>query len=168
MLGVAPEVSAIDKPPVRIFIGTEPAQFRAERTLLWSIIKHRDPRRIYEIHLMKDLVGFDRRSWKTGFTYYRYAIPALVGGAGRAIYNDVDQIYLSDPAELFDMDMLGKGQLGINERETSVMLLDCEKMIPIWQLADAQRGKTHKHFRAAAHSADLWGLMPAEWNARDG
>ena len=49
-----------DKPPVRIFIGTEAAQFRAERTLLWSIQRVRDPARRYEIYLMKDIAGFSR------------------------------------------------------------------------------------------------------------
>ncbi len=168
VLDVAPGVTPGSKPPVRIFIGTEPAQFRAERVLLWSIIQHRDPARVYEIHLMKDLAGFNRRTWKTGFTCYRYAIPTLAGGVGRAIYNDVDQIYLADPGELFDLPMHGKGQLGINERETSVVLLDCEKMIRIWRLADAQRSEKHKHFRAAVHEAGLWGPMPGDWNARDG
>src|SRR3546814_15724914 len=89
---------------------------------------------------MKDLKGFDRDRWKTGFTNYRYAIPDLAGKAGRAIYNDVDQVYLADPAELFDMDMQGAGQLCISERETAVMLLDCEKMAKIWQRPEAERG----------------------------
>ena len=93
------------KPPVRIFVGTEPAQYRAERVFLWSVEQARDPSRVYEIYLMADLVGFDRRRWLTGFTNYRFAIPHFADGHGRAIYNDVDQIYLCDPAELFDMDM---------------------------------------------------------------
>jgi hypothetical protein len=131
-------------------------------------MKHRDPSRRYEIHLMKDLAGFNRDRWKTGFTCYRYGIPALAGGTGRAIYNDVDQIYLADPAGLFDLDMRGKGQLGIDERETSVMLLDCERMSRIWHYADAQRGQKHKMFRSVVHESDEWGLLPAVWNARDG
>ncbi len=155
-------------PAVRIFVGTEPAQFRAERVLVWSIMKHRNPARRYEIHLMKDLVGFNRDRWKTGFTCYRYGIPALAGGTGRAIYNDVDQIYLADPGELFDLDMQGKGQLGIDERETSVMLLDCERMSRIWRYADAQRGDKHKMFRRAVHESGAWARLPPVWNARDG
>ena len=87
---------------------------------------------------------------------------------GRAIYNDVDQIYLADPAALFDLNMHGKGQLGINERENSVMLLDCEAMSRIWHYAAAQRGEKHKEFRAAVHAAGLWGPLPGVWNARDG
>jgi hypothetical protein len=155
-------------PPVRIFVGTEPAQHRAERVFVWSIKQVRDPSRVYEIYLMKDLAGFNRKGWKTGFTAYRYAIPDLAGGSGRAIYNDVDQIYFADPAELFDMDMKGCGVMCITERETSVMLLDCERMANFWHREDAERGERHKVFRAKMHSVDgLWGRLPGEWNARD-
>ena len=172
----APEMVAFDpepgcvpeeKPPVRIFLDTEPNQFRAERIFVWSILQARNPARRYEIYFMKDLAGFDRRGWKTGFTNYRYAIPALAGNKGRAIYNDVDQIYLGDPAELFDRDMEGKGILGINERETSVMLIDCGVMADVWPLFEAQHGGKHKYFRAQMHDNGLWGAMPGAWNARD-
>ena len=164
---VAPGKTPSGRPPVRIFLGTEPKQFRAERIFIWSIVQHRNPARRYEIYLMKDLAGFDRRGWKTGFTNYRYAIPALANYEGRAIYNDVDQIYLDDPALLFDIDMKDKGVLGINERETSVMLIDCERMADVWRLEEAQHGGKHKYFRSYMHDADLWGPMPGIWNARD-
>ena len=81
-------------PPVRIFLGTEEAQYRAERIFFWSIEKFRDPARTYEIHLMNNVAGFDRKGWRTGFTKYRFAIPDFAGRQGKAIYNDVDQIYL--------------------------------------------------------------------------
>ena len=103
VLGVKPGVSPSPKPPVRIFLGTQPEQYRAERVFFWSIEQVRDPSRVYEIYLMKDLEGFDRRGWTTGFTNYRFAIPHLAGGAGRAIFNDVDEAYFGDPAELFDL-----------------------------------------------------------------
>ena len=62
-------------PPVRIFVGTELAQHRAERIFVWSIERVRDPARVYEIHLMKELDWFDRSRWLTGFSNYRFAIP---------------------------------------------------------------------------------------------
>src|SRR3546814_18042683 len=71
----------------------------------------------------------------------------MAGVTCRAIYNDVDQVYLGDPAELFDIDMEGAGQLCIAERETAVMLLDCEKMAKVWRREDAERGEKHKVFR---------------------
>src|SRR4029078_5113514 len=106
--------------------------------------------------------------WKTGFTRYRYAVPDLAGQTGRAIYNDVDQIYLADPGELFDLDMQGRAQLGIDERENSVMLLDCAAMARVWHAADARNGQKHQPFRAAVHAAALWAPPPGVWNARDG
>jgi hypothetical protein len=173
----APEVVVIDpdagtaasaKPPVRIFLGTEPLQARAERVFVWSVLTHRDPARRYEIHLMKDLKGFDRRGWKTGFTNFRYAIPGLAGNEGRAIYNDVDQIYLADPAEMFDLDMAGAGALAINPGEDSVMLIDCGKMAEHWPLAETGLpGMKKKRFRNAATERGLWGTLPDVWNARD-
>lgn len=159
---------AADKPPVRIFVGTEPGQARAERALVWSILRRRAPDRAYEIHLMKDLAGFKRRFWKTGFTNYRYAIPEWAAGAGRAIYNDVDQIYLADPAEVFDRDMGEAGVLDVDGRDTSVMLIDCARMAPVWPGAAARSEKPqHAAYRAMRDAADMWAPIPAAWNHRD-
>lgn len=155
------------KPPVRIFLGTEPGQYRATRVFIWSVMQVRDPARAYEIHLMSNLAGIDRNGWKTGFTNYRYAIPHLAGNAGRAIYNDVDQIYLSDPALLFDMEMGGKGILAICEKENSVMLIDCALMGPLWTLGDVKAGHKHAHFKGVMMDKDLLGHMPGPWNSRD-
>lgn len=161
---VEPDTAPSPKPPVRIYLGTQPEQHRAERVFLWSILQVRDPARVYEIYLMSELSGFDRSDWKTGFSRYRFAIPAFAGQTGRAIYNDVDQIYLVDPGELFDLDMGDRAYLSITQRETSVMLLDCKKLGPLWTYEDALVRKK-KHFRAAA--ADLWGELDRAWNARD-
>lgn len=156
------------RPPVRIFIGTESGQARAERVLVWSILKHRDPTRDYEIYLMKRLEGFERRYWKTGFTNYRYAIPHLAGGEGRAIYNDADQIYLADPAELFDYPMEDAGVMDVDGRDTSVMLIDCARMADVWpdELARAEKAK-HQEFRDLRDQQDMWRPIPMVWNARD-
>lgn len=161
--GVTPSA----KPPVRIFVGTEPEQYRAERVFVWSVEQTRDPSRVYEIHLMGEIAGFDRRRWLTGFTNYRFAIPHFAGGKGRAIYNDVDQIYLSDPAELFDMDMGQHGFLSITDRDTSVMLIDCARLGGVWTLALAQRLR-RKPIEARTRAAGrLWGPLARQWNARD-
>lgn len=49
---VAPGVLPSGRPPVRIFVGSEEAQQRAERVLLYSVRKFRDPARVYRVHLM--------------------------------------------------------------------------------------------------------------------
>ena len=155
------------KPPVRIFLGTEDAQYKAERVFIWSIEKVRDPSRVYEIHLMKHLCGFRSRFWLTGFTNYRFAIPSFAGKTGRAIYNDVDQIYLKDPGELFDLEMGEHGYLAITPGDTSVALFDCDRMARIWTLDDAQtEGKNPLHSKAISVQG-LWGELDKSWNARD-
>ena len=153
--------------PVRIFVGTEAAQARAERIFVWSIDIVRDPSRTYEIYLMKELTGFDRRRWLTGFTNYRFAIPDLAGESGRAIYNDVDQIYLSDPAELFDLDLQEHGFLSVAENDSSVMVMDCEKMHSVWTLEQARHERKNKLLKDALNINHLWGKLAPEWNARD-
>jgi mitochondrial fission protein ELM1 len=166
VLPVRPGVRPSGKPPVRIFLGTEPAQFRPERVFAWSVEKVRDPGRVYEIHLMKDLAGYRKRFWTTSFTNYRFAVPHYAGRRGRALYNDEDQIYLADPGALFDLDMAGHGYLTISDRDTAVMLIDCERMADVWTLADAQRRRKHWLLDRGLRSG-LCGPLPPEWHARD-
>jgi len=159
--------SPSSKPPVRIFIGSESAQHQAERILVWSIEKVRDPGRIYEIFLMKELKGFDRRKWLTGFTNYRFAIPTFAGFTGRAIYNDVDQIYLTDPGELFDHPLDDHGFLSIAQNDSSVMIMDCAKMSKVWSLESAKVERKNTLIQQALKTPNLWGKLEPEWNARD-
>ena len=168
VLGVEPGHAPSPLPPVRIFLGTEEGQYRAERVFVWSVLQVRDPARVYEIHLMKNVAGFDRRGWRTGFTCYRFAIPDFAGRTGKAIYNDVDQIYLADPALLFDLPLDGHGYLAIDARDTSVMLIDCERMLPWWNRAAASaHGAKGPLTRKPAEEPGLWGELDGHWNARD-
>ncbi len=164
---IAPGVMPSGKPPVRIFLGTEEAQQRAERVFLYTVRKHRDPARVYHVYLMKDLPGFDRRAWRTGFTQYRFAIPELAGGVGRAIYNDVDQIYLADPAALFDLDLQGCGYRAVAANDTSVMVMDCARMLRWWNVRAAQASGKRALVDAPVAEPGLWGSLDAGWNARD-
>jgi len=167
VLPVRSGFTACGKPPVRIFLGTEAAQYKAERIFIWSIEQVRDPTRVYEIYLMKHLFGFRSRFWLTGFTNYRFAIPHFAGHTGRAIYNDVDQVYLKDPAELFDLDMGGHGYLAVDPGDISVALFDCERMSQIWTLKDAQTGRKNSLLGKAKSVPGLWGKLAGIWNARD-
>jgi mitochondrial fission protein ELM1 len=154
-----------NKPPVRLFLGSEDAQHRAERIFFYALERARDPGRAYDIHVMKRLSGFDRRGWRTGFTNYRFAIPDFAGRGGRAIYNDADQIYLTDPGALFDLELGDKGYLAVAAGDTSVMLMDCARMADLWNLAAARAGGKQSLLAAAA---DRWGRLDPAWNARDG
>ena len=167
VLGVREGVAPSPKPPVRIFLGTEPAQYRAERVFFWSIEQVRDPGRIYEIYLMKELAGFDRRRWLTGFTNYRFAIPHFAAGCGKAIYNDVDQVYLGDPGDLFDVDLGEHAFLALSDEDTSVMLIDCARMASVWTLAEAQRRRRSFMEAKARKKPGLCGPLDRMWHARD-
>ena len=167
VLDVRPGHAPKDLPPVRIFLGTEEAQYRAERIFFYSIEQVRDPGRVYEIYLMKNVVGFDRSRWRTGFTNYRYAIPSFAGGTGRAIYNDVDQIYLADPALLFDLEMGNHGYLAISAKDTSVMLIDCARMLDMWNRETAATLGKHALIDKPSATPGLWGELDGHWNARD-
>lgn len=156
-----------NKPPVEIYLGTEPAQYRANRVFGYSIERVRDPGREVRIHLMSELPSFNRRMWTTGFTNYRFAIPAFQEGRGRAIYNDEDQIYLTDPGELFDLDLGSASHLSISDTESSVMLIDCERMAPLWKLEQAQKGWKKSMLRKASKATGIRGDLDPGWNARD-
>jgi mitochondrial fission protein ELM1 len=171
VVGAAPERVVLEgrggsdaRPPVRIFLGSEPAQQRAERVFVWSVEQARDPARRYEITLLKGLPGFRQQGWTTGFSNYRYAIPHLCEGRGRAIYNDVDQIYCADPGELFDTELSGHGYLAVAVNDPSVMLLDCQRMAPIWTLERAQREAKK---RLIERAREAWGPLSHAWNVRD-
>ena len=159
----ADENIASPLPTVVIALGSETAQLRAERVFLYSILKHRDPRRTYVIHVLRDLPGFAGHQWRTGFTNYRFAIPSLV--AGKAIYNDVDQIYLDDPAKLLDLPLGEAGFLALSADDTAVMLLDSERMRPFWNLETARHTAKKALLQGAARP--LWGPLPERWHARD-
>jgi mitochondrial fission protein ELM1 len=153
---------------VRIFLGTQVEQYRPERVFFWSIEQVRDPSRVYEIYLMKRMSGYRRTwLWNTGFTNYRFAIPYYAGYQGRAIYNDVDQTYHADPAELFDMDMGDHAVLAVSRTDTSVMLMDCARMQKFWTLEQAQSRRKYPLIAAVLEEEGAYGLFDESWNVRD-
>lgn len=96
------------RPTVRLYVGTAPELIRATRTLVWSLAAVRDPSRAYEVHLMSNLKGVDRRGWRTGYEKYAAAVPRYAGEGARALYCDATTIFASDPATIFD-----EGETGV-------------------------------------------------------
>ena len=157
-----------EAPLVRLFIGTEPAQGRAERVLLYSIAKYRNPARRYEVTLLRDVPGHQGKwLWATSFSNFRFLVPLLAGATGKAIYQDVDQVYLADPAELFDHDMEGAGYRAVRPRETSVMLLDCARMAEVWSPRDVARLPRRWLTDRAANPPGFFAPVDAAWNCCD-
>jgi len=158
---------APEAPAVRIFLGTQPEQYRAERIFVYSLLKVRNPERRYEVYRMTGLAGFERKGWRTGFTNYRFAIPYLAGCQGRAIYTDVDQIFTADPAELFDAPMGEHGYLALMPQDTAVMLIDCERMARCWTYTKACRNTKKSLCAEAAAEPGRFGELDPRWHARD-
>ncbi|HVR67516.1 MAG TPA: ELM1/GtrOC1 family putative glycosyltransferase [Verrucomicrobiae bacterium] len=159
-----PGIAHSGKPPVRLFLGSEDAQYRAERIFLYALEQVRDPNRAYEIFVMRNMTGYTPRGWRTGFTNYRFAIPDYAGRSGKAIYNDVDQIYLADPGLMFDLDLGDHGFLAVSASDTSVMVMDCARMAVVWNL---QAATTQSKERLHADAASFWGPLDPAWNSRD-
>ena len=156
------------QPPVRIFLGSGPAHQRAERVFVWSIERLRDPSRVYEIHLLNSLIGHRRHRWSQGLPTRGYAVPPCVSASGRAIYNEVDQVYLADPGELFDAQLAPHGLLADPADAPPVMLLDCARMASVWT-PEAARTEPPASLRARIEAVPgLRGELPARWRPRTG
>ena len=63
--------------------------------------------------------------------------------------------------------MDGHGYLAISAKDTSVMLIDCERMLPWWNRTAAEGGKKGELTNKPAAVAGLWGALDPHWNARD-
>ncbi len=127
---------------VRIFIGSDTALWQAERALVWSIKQKRDPKRAYEIHILKELRGFERAGWPSAFAGYRFAVPSFAGGSGRALYLDVGAAFTADPAELFDRDLGEAALLEDPHHPNALMMMDCTRLAAHWPIERARLAGT--------------------------
>lgn len=115
---------------IKIFIGTEDAQWLPTEVLKHSVLKRtKSP---IEFHELKNIPLKLNLKMYTGFSFYRYHIPQACGFEGRALYLDADIVVLCDIEELINLDMQEHGVLarstGHNSWFTSVMLMDCAKL----------------------------------------
>jgi hypothetical protein len=131
--------------PVRVFVGSTPAQMLAVKVLEYSIRKYASMsvevfplfRAPLEYPMPKDPANRPR----TPFSFQRFVIPSLKGFQGRAIYVDSDMQVFRDIRELWTLpfdgaDLLAAREPGDTGRrpQFSVMLLDCERLR--WNLTE--------------------------------
>ena len=133
--------------PFRIFSGTDESQRVAARVMEFSIKQHTSHpvnfQPMFDLQFPTPQNPANRP--RTGFSFFRFAIPKLCGNRGRALYVDADMQVFTDIAELWDIPFGQQKVLCTNQpeapqawkhdnsffhpgRQMSVMLLDCERL----------------------------------------
>ena len=131
---------------INIFVGTSDFEDTfIEKILVYTLHKNTSEELNIRFLRPRDFPHWDRSTWGTPFTCFRYAVPELMGYKGKAIYMDVDQTNFRDIAQLYHTDLEGCAfgmvwdalqDNGIEGKKhqrprgwwcDSVMLIDCEK-----------------------------------------
>src|SRR5262245_9118633 len=114
--------------------------------------------------------GWNTELWATPFSVFRWAIPHVTGYSGRAIYCDVDQIFMADVAELWNQPIpSGKALLWKDEKHSCVMLMDCALMKGTFRPFEEMRRRrggysTYRDIDARPRAAQF----KNNWNCLDG
>lgn len=125
--------------PVRVFVGSQPAQILAVKVLEFSIKKHAslscEVMPLHDAHIEVPVPKDARNRPRTPFSFQRFFIPQLCGHRGRAIYVDSDMQVFKDIRGLWALPFEGADLLAAREPgdtgrrpQFSVMLLDCERL----------------------------------------
>lgn len=162
---------------IRLFVGSSAngEDYEAEAVLEYTARKHCSLP--LEITWMRQAAqgpwsGWACGSGRTPFTHFRWSIPAVCGFEGRAIYTDVDFLFVGDLAQLWLQDIPGVGLVrnATGKLSTSCILFDCAKArghVPdldaLRRLDDAQ-GVMLKYFRANPH---LLAPTVGNWDCAD-
>lgn len=131
--------------PVRVYVGSQDAQMLAVKVLEFSIRQHASLSvEVFPLHQARiehPMPREVRNRPRTPFSFQRFAIPALAGYRGRAIYVDSDMQVFQDIRKLWtlpfgDADLLAAREAGDSGRKPqfSVMLLNCDELR--WDLAE--------------------------------
>lgn len=159
--------------PIRIFIGTEPKTYIAQRVLEHSIRTNTDhPVEITPMIGPAWEYPLDGIKVGTGFSLRRWMIPAACGWQGKAIYMDADQLVFGDVAEIYRYKhavadpVIGctwqKDKYSPNKDvpQTAVMWIDCEKakLFDLFKIDGIL-----EYLRANTTAKDYGRLMHAEW-----
>ncbi len=168
--------------PARIFCGADRSQQLPFAVLSWSIRRHASlPVEIRMFDNGSAPTPTDPRHFAyTEFSFARFAIPALCGFQGRAVYMDSDMLVFGDIAELWQTPMDGAhiaievGSRNQTDRgkHAAVMLLDCAKLD--WQVDTivANLGTRYDYNALMAidpllEAGDMRELIASGWNDLD-
>jgi len=143
---------------VKIFIGaSEDMDEAALKVIKYSLLKNTQAKLDITVLRPSMFEGWNTDAWGTPFSCFRYAIPSMCEGKGRAIYMDVDMINLRDIHDLWTEHMYGKPFAMVWDAEQdngegnpkgwwcdSVWLIDCEKAIDWFDLNEIKNFPTEK------------------------
>lgn len=107
---------------------------------------------------------------RTGFSFNRFAVPALAGYSGHAAYLECDQIVFRDVNDLFSLPM-NEATVLRPVNQTSVLVLDCDKLN--WDLPkiisdlDARKFTYHALMEAICiePAKNISKTVPEMWNS---
>ena len=167
--------------PLRVFVGTSASGEDAEACLVCEATLRRHTTAALEITWLRlsrapgDLGhGWNTERWTTPWTGLRWAVPALCGWAGRAVYLDCPQIVVGDVAALAGTEMSPRAMV-LLRREGPSLLTGCL----VWDCAAARghvpdlgalRADLGAHQMMGSLLVDrphLAGDLPAGWGAQD-
>jgi lipopolysaccharide biosynthesis glycosyltransferase len=163
--------------PMRVFVGADPSQLLAAKVLEYSIHKHasRPVRVIPMVDLPIPMPKDEKNRARTGFSFFRFAIPGLAKYRERALYLDSDMLVFKDLAELWDIEFGEQKVLcttqGVPEawkdntwfhpgRQFSVMLLDCSRLN--WKIEEVIKGLDEEAYTYAQLMFDFCLVKPNE------
>jgi len=113
--------------------------------------------------------GWNTRGWATPFSAFRWAIPHVCGFRGKGIYNDVDQIYCADPAELWNQKIPdGKAILAKSPNTHCVLLFDCERAKKFIVPFDQLRSREGLYRQVRNNIGGAIAPFQGNWNCLDG
>jgi lipopolysaccharide biosynthesis glycosyltransferase len=171
--------------PIKVFIGNEPGNEKAEKALHWSIINTSTAPT--EIYWMTDIYpgsvwsGWNKgrnhrrqesgEGWKTNFSAFRWCVPELCGFKGKGIYLEVDEIVTKDIKQMWELPMNEKMVLAITDERTDVMLMDSEKFnVNWWPKIEKMKpsGRNQKGYRVMVQNKNGIGRLDPIYNCMDG
>ena len=167
---------------VRVFVGCAANHEDAESqaVLEWSLRKHASrPVEITWMQLSRDpasaFSGWRTDEWATPFSGFRWAVPALCGFAGKAIYMDSDVILQADIAELWAQEfaptkvVMAKGKTAA--WRYCVSLFDCERAkrwLPTLEKLRSDPAAHRNCIRVFRTNPNIVQAFVGQWNCLDG
>lgn len=171
----------VSREPIRVFVGSDLQQRRAELALEHSIRESCSME--YEITWMRRETSAVWRNWHkvaagsagqtlpwpTDFSCFRFTIPEAANFEGRAIYLDVDMIVRADLSELFTMDMAAPWMATVPC--SAAMLINCEFFANSewWPSIDEMKKRSwpiNKYLRLLRQH-EAFAELDGRWNCRD-